>query len=255
LIRTFLLYNDQDVEKFNAIYYKSGNQSSSDLGKITSLFTPILKAHAQITEEEQYKFKKTVKNYVKWYSYITQITRMFDKELQLEYNFLLYMDKVLPNKPSERVNLEDKIKLEYYRLDKTFEGQIPLENPFEYGVIVNPKTVDADKSKERKDELLETIIEHINNRFDGIFTPGDKVIVETIYGKVLNNNSKLVKYAKKNNAEVFQDNIFPDVFKAVAHECYSEQMDAFRKLFEDKAFYNTIMQEIAKETYRSFRNA
>ena len=254
LVRNFRLFNDEDVEKFNKIYYKPGNQSATDLGKITSMLTPILKFYTELNEEDQLIFKKAVRNFVKWYSYIVQITRMFDKELQKEYNFMKYLDKVLPNRVFEKVNLEDKIKLEFYRLDKTFEGQIVLESPVEYVVIKNPKTVDTGKGKDDKDELLEAIIEHINQRFNGIFTEGDKVIVETIYDKVLINNKKLSRYAKKNNAEVFQESIFPDVFKSVAHECYSQQMDAFKKLFEDKEFYNTIMQELARETYKSFRN-
>jgi len=31
-------------------------------------------------------------------------------------------------------------------------------------------------------------------------------------------------------------------------------MDAFKKLFEDKAFYDIILKEIAMEAYRGFRN-
>lgn len=254
LIRQFMLYNDGDIEKFNKIYYKSGKQSDTALGKITSLFTPILNQYARLSEDEQFKYKKAVKNFVKWYAYIIQITRMFDEELQKEYNFLSYFSKVLPNKPSEKVDLDDKIKLEYYKLDKTFEGNIALETPAEYVVIENPKKIDVDKGKDKRDELLEIIINHINEKFNGIFTEGDKVIVETIYGKVLNNNKKLKRYAKKNNIEVFEESIFPDVFEKVAFECYEEQKSAFEKLFKDKDFYAAIMSEIAKETYRSFRN-
>jgi len=106
------------------VHYKTGKQFATDLGKITSLFKPILENYNNLTDDGKFKFKKTVKNYVKWYAYIIQITRMFDKELQKEYNFLSYMTKVLPNKPSEKVYLDDKIKLEYCRLDKTFEGPI-----------------------------------------------------------------------------------------------------------------------------------
>ena len=111
IIRNTRLYNDQDVEKFNKIYYKSGKQSNTDLGKITSLFRPILENYNNLNEDGRYTFKMAVKNFVKWYAYIIQITRMFDKELQKEYNFLSYMVKVLPNKPREKVNLDDKIKL------------------------------------------------------------------------------------------------------------------------------------------------
>jgi len=237
LVKNFRLFNNEDVEKFNKIYYKSGIQSTTDLGKITSLFTPILKSYTELNEDDQFIFKKAVRNFVKWYSYIVQITRMFDKELQKSHNFMKYLDKVLPNSVFEKVNLEDKIKLEFYKLEKTFEGKIAIESPGEYVVITNPKTVDVGKGEDDKDELLEAIIENINQQFNGVFTDGDKVIIETIYGKVLINNKKLAKYAKKNNIEVFQESIFPDVFKTVAHECYSQQMDAFKKLFEDKEFY------------------
>lgn len=258
VIRNTKLYNDQDVEKFNKIYYKSGKQSATDLGKITSLFKPILENYSNIGDDRQFTFKKAVKNYVKWYAYIIQITRMFDKDLQKEYNFLSYMNKVLPNKPSEKVNLDDKIKLEYYRLDKIFEGQIALESGGEYKVLKNPKKVDPGTKKDPNSELLEIIIDHINQRFNGIFNDGDRVIVETIFDKVISGDKKLKnrlkKQAKNNNAEIFQDSIFPKIFKDIANKCYMEQMDAFTKLFENQEFYNAIMSEIGKEAYRELRN-
>jgi type I restriction enzyme R subunit len=183
---------------------------------------------------------------------------MFDKELQKEYNFLSYMAKVLPNKPTEKVYLDDKIKLEYYRLDKTFEGNIVLEETEGYNELKNPKKVDPGIKKDPKSELLEVIIKHINERFNGIFTEGDKVIVETMYDKIISGDkklrNKLKKQAKNNNAEVFQDSIFPKIFKDIANDCYTEQMDAFTKLFENQDFYNAIMAEIGREAYRELRN-
>lgn len=252
LIRASMLYNNADVEHFNKIYYKK-SQSDTDLGKLTSLFTPLLRNFEGGDEEGKFKFKKAVKNFVKWYAYITQITRLFDKELQKEYNYLKYLAKMLPDKPTEKIDLDDKIRLEYYRLDKTFEGDILLETPGDYVVIESPKKIDTNKPKDPNDELLEVIIKHINERFGGIFTDGDKVIVETIFSKVLQNEQKLKKYAKKDNPEVFNSK-FDKIFEDIAHECYTEQMDAFKKLFEDKAFYSAIMSEIAKEAYRGFRN-
>ena len=253
LIRQFLLYNDDDVENFNKIFYKP-KQTDKDLGKITSLFTPVIKNYEVMDEEERYKYRRSIRNFVKWHSYITQITRMFDKDLQKEYNFLKYMDKLLPKAPSENVDLNDKIKLEFFKLEKTFEGDIVIEGSGDYTVIDNTKTVNVDKNKDVKDELLENIINHINDRFAGIFSDGDKVIVETIYGKIVKDNKKLKRYAKKNSIEVFSESIFPKIFEDVAQGCYEEQMDSFKKLFEDQNFYSVIMNEIAKEAYRGFRN-
>lgn len=252
LIRQYMLYNESDIEKFNKIYYKK-EQSESDLGRIASLFTPLLKNFTELSDDDQFKFKKAVKNFVKWYAYITQITRLFDKELQKEYNYLKYLSKVLPNKPTEKVDLDDKIKLEYYRLDKTFEGDLTLETPADYVIIENPKNIDLDKAKDPKQELLEVIINQINEHFNGIFTDGDKVIVETLYSRVLQNDKKLKRYAKKDNSEVFNSK-FDKIFEDIAHECYAEQMDSFKKLFEDKEFYMTVMSAMAKEAYRGLRN-
>ena len=57
--------------------------------------------------------KKTVRNFVKWYSYITQISRMFDKGLHEEFTFCQYLAKLLPRATSKDVDLDDKLRLEF----------------------------------------------------------------------------------------------------------------------------------------------
>ena len=79
-----------------------------------------------------------------------------------------------------------------------------------YLELINVKNVDAGDKKE-EDELLENIIRKINERFEGKFTEGDRVIVETIYNKCLKDNDKLKKQAKNNDSEVFEKTIFPKV--------------------------------------------
>ena len=179
---------------------------------------------------------------------------MFDRELQKECNFLRYMDKFLPNNAAEKVDIEDKIKLEYYRLEQTFKGSIELDSSNEAKILTNPKKIDVKKGKDDKDELLENIINKINERFIGIFTDADRVIVETLYSKIIKQDKKLKSYAKKNNSEVFVDSIFPNVFKEIAQESFEESMDAFKKLFEDKDFYELVLKQMAQEAYRAFRN-
>lgn len=254
LLRKFHLFNDSDVEKFNKIYY-SQKQTATDLGKITSLFTPILEQYVDLDEESQFKFKKAVRNFVKWYAYIAQIARMFDKELQREYNFLKYMDKVLPNVTTEKVKLEDKIKLEYYKLDKTFEGAISLENKESSSVIENPKTIDLSRNRDEKNELLENIINDINQKYPGIFASSDKVMIDMVYGQINEHCQKKLKiYAEKNTMETFMESIFPKIFDTTTQQCYMGNTNSFKKLFENKEFYNTVMESIAKELYRSYRN-
>ena len=62
------------------------------------------------------------------YNYISQITRMFDKELHKEYVFCSYLAKLLPSDLVQPFDLDNRVKLEYYRLEKTYEGAIELES-------------------------------------------------------------------------------------------------------------------------------
>jgi len=250
-LREFVLYSDDDIEKFINIYYKKGNQNSTDLGKMTSLFKPVIDRYSAIDEEKRFEFKKIVRNFNRWYSYIIQIARMFDKELQKEYVFVAYLEKLLPRAHDAIVDIEGKLKLEFYKLEQTYKGDITL-NPIVQEEMLSHHYGTSEGAGD-KDELLENIINKINDRFSGIFTESDRVIVETIYNRCIKDNKKLTQYAKKNDAEVFEQSIFPDIFKKIAQECYTESMSSFSKLFEDKTFYQSVMEEIAREAYKNLR--
>lgn len=254
ILRSFNLYNDSDVEKFIKIYYKKGKQNNTDLGKMTSLLKPVIERYNYLSDEKKYEFRKTLRNFNKWYSYIIQITRMFDKDLHEEYSFTAYLDKFIPREKIEHVNLEDKLRLEFYKLEQTFKGDIALDPTEDDKILVNPKTIDSGVKPQEEDELLENIINKINERFSGVFTESDRVIVETIYKRAVKDNKKLRTYAKNNDAEVFETSIFPEIFKKIAQECYMEQMSAFSKLFEDKTYYTSVMEEVGKEAYKGLRS-
>ena len=255
VMRDFRLYNDDDIEKFIKIFSKQAKQTEKDLGKLTSVFKPIINRYMDLDEDTRYEFKKTVKNFNKWYSYITQISRMFDMELHKEYTFTEYLAKVLPRAYDEKdVDLEGKLKLEFYKLEQTFKGSISLSPTVEDKTLENVKSIEIAGKAPDEDDLLQNIIDKVNEKYQGKFTDGDKVIVETIYNKCVKDNKKLKNYAKKNDEEVFNKSIFPEIFNKVAQDCYMEQVAAFSKLFEDKTFYSSIMEAIGKEAYRDLRN-
>ena len=82
----------------------------------------------------------------------------------------------------------------------------------------------------------------------------DRVIVETIFDQMQRAGSTLRKQAKNTDANMFAQNIFPAAFEKVAMQCYTDQMDAFAKLFEDSDFYKRVMQEMAKAMYANFQS-
>lgn len=256
LLRNYRLYNQEDIDKFVSIYYKKESQTSKDLGKMTSLLKPVVKGYTDLSEEKRFEFKKLVGNFSKWYSYITQIIRMYDKELHKEYAFVTYLGKVLPRVSDVSLELEDKLKLEFYKLEETFKGDISVVPCQDEQTLQNVKAINTDGMITNDDEFLEEIIKRINEKFKGKFTDSDRVITETVYRKIFKGDAsaKLEKYAKNNVAEVFERSIFPEEFEKAAQECYMESMGSFSKLFEDKEFYKLVMTEIGKAVYKELRS-
>ncbi|MFR3500137.1 MAG: UvrB domain 3-containing protein, partial [Paraclostridium bifermentans] len=252
ILREFNLYNDEDIERFIKINFKKGKQNNTDLGKMTSLLKPVVNRYNELSDEDKFKFKRTINNFNKWYSYIIQITRMFDKELHKEYSFTNYLSKLLPSNGGIDIDLEGKLRLEFYKLEQTFKGDITLNPKQEPVILSNVKSIDNDGKKE-EDEFLDKILKRINERFEGKFDEADRVIVESLYNKCVKGNKKLLKQAKNSDLRMFENNIFPKEFEKIAQSCYMEQMKSFSKLFEDKDFYNSTMESLGKEVYNDLR--
>jgi len=250
-LREYRLYNDEDINKFVKINFKDGNQTATDLGKMTSLLKPVVERYNDLNVNDRYMFRRIIRDFNKWYTYITQITRMFDIPLQKEYSFTSYFAKLIPRTESEKLNLDEKLKLEFYKLEQTFKGDITL-NP-NNDPLIGPKTFIPKEKEDEKRDLLEEIIRKINQRFEGIFSDTDRVIVEALYNKIIRDDKNLAKQARKNDSEVFEHSIFPKTFEKAAQESYAESMKSFSKLFEDKSFYNAVMEVIAKEAYKNLR--
>ena len=255
LLREARLYNDDDIDKFVNIYYKEGKQTATDLGKITSLMKPIINRYLELSEEDQFKFRKDIRNFNKWYSYIIQITRMYDKELHKEYVFTSYLQKLIPSPDRISLDLDGKLKLEFYKLDKTFEGDISIlaEPTIEYGQL------DAGSKPKEDEDYLDEIINRINERYQGDFTEQDRVVIDFIYKEASQGLRKesLTTYAKKNDSEVFKKSIFPKDFEDIAFKLYKENQDrnnSFKKLFQDKEFYNAAMSAVGEMIYKDLRS-
>lgn len=252
-LRNYKIYNDQDIQKLTKIYFKEGKQTERDLGKIASQLIPIIKRYEELDEEQQYEFRVTVRNFNKWYAYITQLTRMFDKELHEEYIFNSYLIRFIPKNSTEKIDIKDKVKLEYYKLEETFSGNIALEKNTEYK-LKNPDNVETGIKPPDDDDLLENIIRRVNEKYDGKLSESDRLIIEGVTKKAKESNDRLRSLARSNDEEMFEKSLFPGVFEKASQELYMEQMDAYSKLFEDKSYYNVIMAAVAKEIYKELRS-
>lgn len=247
MLRAFKIYDDTDIEKVNKIYFDEDKRKANKIqAAITNALLPIQQKYNALNQEQRYQFRKLCRTFVKWYGYITQIIRMFDKQMHDEYIFCSYLAKVIPADPTTPFDLGDRVKLEYYNLEKTYEGSISLEKE-EKGVYESAKLKKPVKMVETLSPL-EQVIEKINQQYVGNFTDGDKVVITTLHQK-LKNNKKLVKAAKTDGRQIFEKNIFPQLFDDAAQEAYIESTETYTKLFEDAGKYRAIMSALAQAMF------
>ena len=247
-LRGYGIYTDNDIDAFAKEYFKSGKQGDKSMGRMTSILKPVADRYNQKTVDERYQFRRQVRSLIKWYSYISQVVRMFDKELHQEFVFCSYLIGLLPAEAVDMVDLEGKLKLEYYKLQKTFDGPITLQ---ESNGVYEPAKNKGAAGHDPK-EPLDEIIEKINEKYKGVFTAGDRVMLDALRTRLMG-NKKLASMAKTSDPQIFTESIFPKAFGDAAQDSFMEAQDTYTTLFEDQQKYNAIMHALAEIIYREMR--
>ena len=244
----YAIYTNVDIDNFIAVWNQHGVQNTVAMGRMTSALKPVTDRYNTKNAEERYHFRRLVRNFIKWYGYITQVVRMFDADMHKEYNFLRYLLHLLPVEKDDPVDLEGKLKLEYYKLQKTFEGEIALENLDGEYVPAKQKGGAGKQKKSTLDEILD----RVNEQYKGAFTEADRVILGALHDKLLK-NQKLMNSAGTTDPVIFTESIFPQAFGEAAMESYTESQESYETLFTDKNKYNAIMSALAGVIYRELR--
>lgn len=247
ILRDFKVYTEEDIEAVSQIYFDPDvRKANATQGKISNILKPVADKYNMLNQEQRYQFRREVRAFVKWYNYISQITRMFDKDLHKEYILCSYLAKLLPSDKAQPFDLDNRVKLEYYRLEKTYEGAIELEATPGSWKPTQPKRAGG-----QKDRLspLDEIIARINEEFFGDFTDADRVMVDTLYTK-MRKDAKVKKAAKSNDRQVYERSIFPGIFDTTAQQAYMENTEAYEQLFLDADKYRIIQQALAERLYQ-----
>ena len=171
-----------------------------------------------------------------------------DEELHKENVFCAYLLKLLPPDEVSPLDLEGKLQLEYYKLQKTFAGAIELEHT---KGVYEPVTQKGALGHDPKEPLDEIILK-INEKFKGEFTNADRVLLTALHDRLLA-DPKLAKLARSSDPQIFTESIFPKAFDTAAQDSYLEAQDTFSSLFEDTSKYKAIMSALAEWLYGEFR--
>ena len=242
----YRVYQQMEVDRFAEIFYSGKEQIAGDLGKLRGTIRPALDRYYELEPERQDMFKSTLQRFNRIYSFVTQVCRLFDKEIHKFSVYARFLSMQLPKGHGEHVDVDDKVLLEYYRLEKDFDGAIELESA-EGGFV--PITGEAGRREQKKDPLT-VLIDKINERYGTNFTEMDKVLIqmENDYAS----QSKWQSYARNNDRKTFML-LFEKDFPNMAAQRYEQNDDFFVRLFSDPELMKQVMETVGSVLYQRLR--
>lgn len=250
-IRGYGLYDESDIEAAAEIVFTDGKgKSQSNVqGKLAAVLKPAVARYNELNDDERYQVRRKVRSFCKWYTYITQIVRMFDRDLHKEYVYLSCLRHLLKVEKIPVEAVDDKVEMRFYKLKQEFEGSISLEPG---GGVLDPggaaKTVTPDKKR----DPLQVLVDKFNEQWAGNFTEGDRVVIDTLWKRIAE-NPQVADTIRRDGRQVFESSLLPKVFDEEARRAYVENTDSFTSLFEDSEKYRAMMSAIGQLLVEKFK--
>ncbi|MCL2637759.1 MAG: type I restriction endonuclease [Oscillospiraceae bacterium] len=244
----FRIYWDTEVESFAKVFFKkSKKQGNLDFAMLNAYIDPAVDRFKAKTEDEQEEFKSTLTKFIRTYSFISNIIKLDDAEMHKFYAFAKLLLRKLPHKQGERVDLDDEVVLQYYRVQKIFEGSIALEsgeNPLKSSMHAGGKKKDEEKS------LLSELVDKLNERFGTEFGDMDKVLEQFIAD--MEQDENLRTQAQNNSKEHFR---FPfnDAFMGIVVDRMLQNKEFCERILDDEKFGDTVRNLMIDYVYKRLR--
>ena len=250
-IRGYGLYDESDIEAAAKVAFTDGRgkQLKNVQGQLAGVLKPAVARYNDLGEDARYQVRRKVRSFCKWYAYITQVVRMFDRDLHKEYVYLSYLRHLLKAEKIPVEAVDDKVEMRYYKLKREFEGSISLEPG---GGVLEPGGAGGDAVPDKKRDPLQVLVDKFNEQWAGNFTEGDRVVIDTLWKRIAE-NPRVAETIRRDGRQVFESSVLPKVFGEEARRAYVENTESFTSLFEDREKYRAMMSAIGQLLVEKFR--
>jgi type I restriction enzyme R subunit len=240
-----------EIDNFCKVFYKDKDKlSPAEQAILNSTIDPAVQRFKGLaTEEERDNFENSCTSFKNAYAFLSQVIPFSDVELEKLYTYIRFLIKKLPQPNyTERLQLDEDVSLEYYRLQKISEGDLALEIRGETGIRPLSEA-GIRKTKEEKAPLSE-IIQGMNERFGTDFNNTDKLFLDQIKEDAMRNEEIIQKVMNntESNFELGYSDLFIDavISRMEQNEVFSS------KLIEDEV-RKFVVKHQAKEIYEAVR--
>lgn len=246
----YRIYWDSEIENFANVFFKSREtQENIDFGTLNSYIDPAVDRYKDKDkdENERDEFKSTLAKFIRTYSFITNVIKLDDVGLHKFFAYAKCLIRKLPRDITEPLFLEDEVELQYYRLQKIFDGDIPLTAG---EALPNDKHAGLKKKEDEKATLSE-LIEKLNDRFGTEWSEGERLLIEQFVTDMVQDEN-LRTQAKNNSKEHFMYP-FKDAFEGIVVDRMTQNKEVCEKILDDEKFSRTVIEALVGYVYEKLR--
>ena len=222
------VFDAAEVQHFAEAYFKDAGTD-----RLYAILAAPKERFATLPEDEQGAFRGKLADYVRLYSFLSQVVRFADADLEKLHVFARLLRHALPGTPdSLPLEVQEKIDMEAYRLAQTWKGAIPLARgsgdlqPLGPGAIFQPLPEQI--------EPLSRIIKELNDRFGTDFTDEDKVFIQRLENTL--QASEALKAAIRANVPENARLTFDHVVSDQLQDMVDTNFKFYKRVTDDPAF-------------------
>jgi type I restriction enzyme R subunit len=236
----------EEVDDFADIFYSREKQTNGDLGLLHECLRNALLRYRSCRPEEQEEFKKLLVRFNRHYAFVSQVWRFNDEALHKFSVYARFLAIHLPKGKRVIVHLDNYIRMEYYKLVRTFKGEVSLK-PTPPLPPMLPGGGGSTPVPEEQSPLSE-LIKEINRKYGDEFTSDDKVKEMNSIAEHFLNQEQFRQFAQMNGLNQFLD-FFKEEFETMISNSYS-----YQELLSNAQALASFTQMIGEEVYRRLRS-
>lgn len=231
---SFDVYAQAEVDAVADIYYAEPD-ASTVLRQIEARLQPAVDRWAALDDEQKRVFKQVLKKFLRCYSFITQMCKLGDQDLQRFFVYGGFLIKKLFLQVSSLPELRDKVDLEYLRIDDAGTRSIRLESK----KLPNSAS-HAGVGKKEDEEYLSVLVKRLNEAFGTEWEDADKII-RACKDKIMEDDDFVAK-ARANSMDDLRA-IFGDVMLKALASILSESQDMAETFGKNPNAFMEIMND------------
>jgi len=241
----FHIFANEDIDKFSKIFYDRRNKQE----KLFPIIDEVVTRFNDLEIEEQDKFRKLLRDYIRTYAFLSQIISFSDVELEKLYAFGKYLLRKLPvRRESLPLEILRQVDLDSYRIELINQSEIRLK---ESEKSLTPKQSLEYHYPEEEEEPLSRIIQEMNDRYGTEFNDSDKIILQRLRNS-LETNQDLKTSAKINSKENFKLS-FGHMFDEVLLSFIADHFAFYKKVNDNKDLKKDLVDRVFSMVYKGLK--